>query len=71
VTHPFHPLFGREFSVVTFRSGLGAHRVYFYNDEGRLTSLPAEWTDVFPPDPFLEFSQGRAFFAIEGLLAAR
>jgi hypothetical protein len=54
--------------LVTFRSGLGAHRVYFYNDEGRLTSLPAEWTDVFPPDPFLEFSQGRAFFAIEGLL---
>jgi hypothetical protein len=54
--------------LVTFRSGLGAHRVYFYNDEGRLTFLPAEWTDVFPPDPFLEFSQGRAFFAIEGLL---
>ncbi len=68
MTHPFHPLFGREFSVVTFRSGLGAHRVYFHDDEGRLRFLPAEWTSLLPPDPFLEFSRGRAFFDVAGLL---
>ena len=61
-------MLGREFSVVTFRSGLGAHRVYFHDDDGRLRFLPAEWTDLLPSDPFLEFSQGRAFFDVTGLL---
>ena len=61
-------MFGREFSLVTFRSGLGAHRVYFHDDEGRQRFLPAEWTNLLPPEPFLEFSKGRAFFDVAGLL---
>src|SRR5208282_4812472 len=30
VTHPFHPLCGREFTLVTYRRDWGGHRVYFH-----------------------------------------
>jgi transposase len=33
VTHPFHPLHGREFSLVTYRHNWGENRVYFHQGE--------------------------------------
>jgi len=38
VTHPFHPWFGREFALVTYRLNWGDERVYFHDDAGRLTA---------------------------------
>jgi hypothetical protein len=35
VTHPFHPLLGRELRLVTFRQNWGEKRAYFYDDSGR------------------------------------
>jgi hypothetical protein len=46
VTHPFHPLHGREFILVAFRHNWSQSRVYFYGDRGKLTSLPAEWVQI-------------------------
>ncbi|MHC4473133.1 MAG: DUF5372 family protein [Planctomycetota bacterium] len=68
MTHPFHPLLGREFEVVMERHCWGEHRVFFYGPEGDLTSLPAGWTDLVGPDPFVAISAGRACFRPVDLL---
>ena len=39
------------------------------DDGDRLVSLPAEWTDAVPEDPFVVVASGRAPFHLEGLLA--
>lgn len=44
-------------------------RVFFFDDHSQLTSIPAAWTDVDPPDPFVAISAGRSAFRIEDLLA--
>ncbi|MCC7083479.1 MAG: hypothetical protein IT427_00565 [Pirellulales bacterium] len=59
MTHPYHPLKGREFLLVTYRHNWGEDRVYFYDDRGNLTSLPASWTSVVSKDPFREVAAGR------------
>jgi hypothetical protein len=33
-----------------------------------LTALPAAWTDVFSPDPFVAISAGRSSFRVTDLL---
>jgi len=68
VTYPFHPLFGREFRLVTYRLNWGEERVYFDDDEGRLCSVPAGWTSLSPPDPFVVVSAGRSPFRVADLL---
>lgn len=69
VTHPFHPLFGREFAFLTYRKNWGEDRVYIHNDAGRLMSLPARWTDFLPADSFEALSAGRAHFRPADLVA--
>jgi hypothetical protein len=54
---------------VTYRHNWGEHRVYFHDEEGRLVSIPAAWTDVMPPDPFVLVSAGRSAFRVADLLA--
>jgi hypothetical protein len=68
VTHPFHPLCGREFALVTIRHNWGEYRVYYDDDEGRLRSLLASWTSVCPGDPFVVLAAGRSPFRVEDLL---
>jgi hypothetical protein len=68
VTHPFHPWKGREFSLVTYRKNWGEARVFCQGDNGYLMSIPAEWTDVLPPDPLIAISQGRSPFRADDLL---
>jgi hypothetical protein len=62
VTHPFHPWFGREFTLVTYRLNWGEERVYFHDDAGRLVAIPARWTSVFSADPFVVVSAGQSPF---------
>ena len=68
VTHPFHPWAGRELEFVKRRHNWRADRVYVRDDAGVLASLPAEWTDAVPEDPFVVVASGRAAFHLEGLL---
>ncbi|MHC4091879.1 MAG: DUF5372 family protein, partial [Planctomycetota bacterium] len=68
VTHPFHPLFGCEFELVVRRQNWGEDRVVFHDADGRLISLPARWTSVCVPDPFVVVAAGRAPFRVEDLL---
>jgi len=68
VTHPFHPLCGREFTLVDRRTTWGEDRVYYYDEAGRLRRLPAAWTSVVTPTPFEVLSAGRSHFRIDDLL---
>src|SRR5215510_684282 len=69
VTHPFHPLFQREFALVMYRPCWGEDRVYFHHDDGRFTSIPASWTSLAAVDPFVWLAAGRAYFRVEDLIA--
>ena len=68
VTHRFHPLYGREFEFVVRRRNWGEDRVYLRDDDGRLFSLPAAWTEVAGEDPFVVIAGGRCPFTVDGLL---
>jgi hypothetical protein len=68
VTHPFHPLRGREFALVDRRTTWGEDRVYYHDETGRLRRLPAAWTSVAACGPFEALSGGRSHFRIEDLL---
>jgi hypothetical protein len=48
---------------------LGEDRVHLHDENGRLFSLPAGWTDVVPLDPFVVIAAGRCPFTADGLLA--
>src|SRR5215831_17005437 len=68
ITHPFHPLRGGKFKLVTYRHNWGEDRVYFHNGEGAWTSVPAAWTTVLAGDPFVAMAKGRCLFRYEDLL---
>ena len=69
MTHPFHPLSGRDFEFVEHRSNWGEDRVHLRDENGELFCLPAAWTDAVAPDPFVVIAAGRCPFATAGLLA--
>jgi len=69
VTHPFHPLAGREFELLTRRHTWEQDRVFFFDEEGQMRSLPTGWTDVTGADPFVVVAAGRSAFRVEDLLA--
>jgi hypothetical protein len=68
VTHEFHPLAGREFVLAMRKRTWGEDRVFVYDEEGQLFSLPAGWTDADPPDPYVAVSAGRSPFRMVDLL---
>ena len=71
VTHPFHPLLGQEFELVSIHRAWEEHRVYYYDTPGHLRSLPISWTTIQEPDPFITIAEGRTPFRISDLLELR
>jgi hypothetical protein len=69
VTHPFHPLSGREYEFVEHRQNWGEDRVYLRDADGELFSLLTGWTDAAPVDPFVVIAAGRCPFTTGDLLA--
>lgn len=68
MTHPFHPLFGREFELVTQKQAWGEDRVYVRDKKKRLHHVPLGWTSAAPADGFKAAAAGRCRFRIEDLL---
>jgi hypothetical protein len=68
VTHLFHPLYGREFTLVTQRHNWSEERVYYYDDHQRLASLPTAWTSLAAVDPFVFVADGRCAFRTQDLI---
>jgi hypothetical protein len=61
---------GQEYDLVGFAHTWGEHRVFFRKPgDQRVYSLPAGWTDVEAPDPYVAISAGRSLFRTEDLLA--
>jgi hypothetical protein len=46
----------------------GEERVYYRDQNGRMRFLPAGWTNLAAPDPFVLMSEGRAYFRVEDLI---
>ena len=53
---------------MTCRHNWGEDRVYFHDDDERLTSVPTAWTSISAADPFVAVSVGRSPFAAQDLL---
>ena len=68
MTHPFHPLHGREFEMIEYRQAWGENRVYFLDSSGQMQRLPASWTDIVGEDPFVAVAAGRSPLRLEDLL---
>src|ERR1700745_254146 len=68
VTHPFHPLFGQLLELAAQAREWGEERVYYRDPTGRMRSLPAHWTSMGAPDPFVVISAERAYFRLEDLI---
>ena len=70
ITHPFHPLSGREYRLVECRWGWGREQAVFCDENDELIALPVEWTDLAETvDPFVTLSEGRALARPADLLA--
>ena len=46
----------------------GEERVYYRDPSGRIRFLPARWTSIAVPDPFVLIATGRAYFRLEDLI---
>jgi hypothetical protein len=68
VTHPFHPLLGREYDLIQYRHFWGEDRVVYVDEKGEARSLPARWTSVAAEDPAVVVSAGRSHFRVADLV---
>ena len=50
------------------RQNWGEERVYYYDRNGSIAIIPARWTSVIEPDPFVIASEGRSHFRLNDLL---
>lgn len=53
------------------RNNWGGDRVSYATPDGRLRTLPLEWTDVLEPDLVITVGAGRAFFRTDRLRQLR
>jgi Family of unknown function (DUF5372) len=67
LTHRFHPLSGQSFEFVKRLRAWQSDLVCFLDAAGELASVPAAWTDLVAPDPFVVVAAGRAAFRAEDL----
>ncbi|HQR57676.1 MAG TPA: DUF5372 family protein, partial [Burkholderiaceae bacterium] len=71
VTHAFHPLRGQKFEALAVLNNWGGDRVSYAGPEGRVRSMPVEWTDVVAPDLVVTLGAGRALFRADRLRQLR
>ena len=69
MTHPFHPLHGREFELVEIMSVMGVGLVHYAADDGALRTIRQAFTSVAAVDPFARVAAGRSAFRVSDLLA--
>ena len=68
MTHPFHPLRGREYDLIDYRHFWSEDRVVYVDETGKAQSLPARWTSAAAEDPAVVVSAGHAHFRVADLL---
>jgi Family of unknown function (DUF5372) len=66
ITHPFHPLCGQTFLLLSQRFAWGEERIFFSDPQThQVRSLPQAWTSLAPPDPFVVVAAGRTVLRFE------
>jgi Family of unknown function (DUF5372) len=57
------------FPFVVAKPLWGEDRITFEHPDGGLCSVPVNWTDFVPADPYVSVGGGRSRFRVEDLLA--
>ena len=68
MTHPFHPLYGREFELIESTVTLGVEHAHYTSDDGTLRTILKGWTSAGAEDPFVRVAAGRSAFRVLDLL---
>lgn len=68
ITHPFHPLSGKQLACVGERYNRYGRRLLLRVDDVTVCSVPPQWTDLVAPDPELIIGAQRALFRVADLL---
>jgi len=68
ITHPFHPLSGREVACVGERYNRYGRRLLLRVDDVTICSVPPQWTDLVAPDPEIVIGEYRALLRVADLL---
>lgn len=68
VTHPFHPLSGRQFTCVGERYNRYGRRLLLQIDDKTVCSVPPQWTDLLAQDPEIVMGERRALLRVADLL---
>ncbi len=68
ITHPFHPLSGKQFACVGERYNRYGKRLLLQVDDASICSIPPPWTDLVAPDPEMVIGRSRALFRVADLL---
>ncbi len=68
ITHPFHPLYNKEYGLVSYRRSWGHECVDLHDEHEQLITIPLAWTDAAAPDPFVVMASGRSCFRTEDLI---
>ena len=68
VTHPFHPLSGRQLPCVGERYNRYGTTLLLETDDGQVCSVRPQWTDEVAPDPEVVLGGQTALFRAADLL---
>jgi predicted GNAT family acetyltransferase len=68
ITHPFHPLKGQTFEMISHGPHWGEDRVVYRAVDGTLPSIASAMTDMAQADAFQRVSAGRAAFRMVDLI---
>jgi hypothetical protein len=61
-------LSGKTLEVAARNREFGEDRIFYLGPDGRMRFLPARWTSLGTPDPFVMAAAGRAYFRLEDLV---
>ena len=68
ITHPFHPMSGKELKILKTRKIAGKIMLVLQSEQIGIFNIPTEWTDYFPVDQEKSITPG-AFISVESLIA--
>jgi hypothetical protein len=68
VTHPFHPYSGKGGVCIAKRGNRSGKRWLLRFADGRICSVPPQWTDAAAPDPEVSVRGRRALCSLGDLL---
>lgn len=68
ITHPFHPLRGRDFTLESVVGQRGEERIILSDPNGYPIGIPIRYTDIIPPDPYVIIGHSRSLFRVPDLV---